>query len=251
MNRRRKIVFGISASILIVFILLLAAILIAPKLVDTKTVIAKVRNDIKEASGVDIDFEHLVLDFFPHPQISFDQITLSIPRVVRAKAVSMTVHPKILPLFIGKMQIAGLRIDSAEFDYTLPIKPAAEKTTPQPFSYSNLAKRIQAVAATLPEFKIPNLDFQVINSKVNLFAGTQKLIEFSEVNSHLEGPLAGRKIAIRCKSNLWQRISIDGLLNTITYKGGGQIQLTQLDPTAWQPIYFPMRLSGLPMPLQT
>jgi hypothetical protein len=61
----------------------------------------------------------------------------------------MTVHPKILPLSIGKMQIAGLRLDSAEFDYTLPIKTAAEKTTPQPFSYSNLAKRIQAVVATL------------------------------------------------------------------------------------------------------
>ena len=67
MNNRRKIVIGIVAGALSVFILLLAVVVIAPKIVDTKIVRDKLRSEIKETSGAEIDFEHLVLDFFPYP----------------------------------------------------------------------------------------------------------------------------------------------------------------------------------------
>jgi hypothetical protein len=70
-----------------------------------------------------------------------------------------------------------------------------------------------------------------------------------EVNSHLQGPPAERKITIRCKSNLWQDISISGLLNTITFKGSGQIQLTQFRPQSLVANLFPdspIRLTDAP-----
>jgi hypothetical protein len=122
-NRRRKIVVGVSACVFIVSFLLLAAILVAPKVINSEVVKAKIRNEIKKAAGVEIDFEHLGIDFFPHPHVIVGQVELSMPPVVRGKAVSVTVQPKILPLFLGKMQIAGLHLDSAELDYTLPEKP--------------------------------------------------------------------------------------------------------------------------------
>ncbi len=190
MDRRKKIVTGVIAGAFAVLILLFAVVLIAPKVVDTETVRDKVRSEIKKIAGVEIDFKHLVLDFFPHPHVIFDQVTLSIPPGVKGKAVSVSIRPKILPLLLGKMQIAGLRLDSAELDYTLAKKPATEKTTPQPFSFDDLAKRIQSLVATLPEFKIPDLDFQVNNARVSLFDDGRKLLELTEVNSHLAGPPA-------------------------------------------------------------
>jgi len=98
--RRRKIVIGLIACAFAVLILMLTVVLIAPKVVDTKTVRGKVRSEIKKIAGVEIDFKHLVLDFFPHPHVIFDQVTLSIPPDVRGKAVSVRVHPKIWPLFL-------------------------------------------------------------------------------------------------------------------------------------------------------
>ena len=106
MDRRKKIVTGVFACAFAVLILMIAVVLIAPKVVDTKTVRDKVRSEIKETSGAEIDFKHLVLDFFPHPHVIFDQVTLSIPPGVKGKAVSVTVQPKILPLFLGKVQIS-------------------------------------------------------------------------------------------------------------------------------------------------
>ncbi|MBT8369093.1 MAG: AsmA family protein [Deltaproteobacteria bacterium] len=77
MNRQRKIFIGIIAGALGVFTLLLAVVIIAPKMVDTEMVRDKLRSEIKETSGVEIDFEHLILDFFPHPHVIFEQIQLT------------------------------------------------------------------------------------------------------------------------------------------------------------------------------
>jgi hypothetical protein len=238
-NRRKKIVAVIVAVALSVLILLFAVFVIAPKIVDTKIVKGKLRSELKEIAGVEIDFKHLILDFFPHPHVIVKQVEWSIPPGVRGIADSIRMRPKILPLFLGKMQIASLRLDLAELDYTLPEKPATAKTTPPPFSLDNLGKRIQAVVATLPEFKIPDLDFRVNNSRANLFIGDRKFLELTGVNSHLEGPPAERKISISCQSNLWQRISMSGLLNTKTFKGSGQIQFTQFRPQGLVANLFP------------
>ncbi|MGD8975164.1 MAG: AsmA family protein, partial [Desulfobacterales bacterium] len=142
MNRRKKIVAVIVAVALSVLILLFAVFVIAPKIVDTKIVKGKLRSELKEIAGVEIDFKHLILDFFPHPHVIVKQVEWSIPPGVRGIADSIRMRPKILPLFLGKMQIASLRLDLAELDYTLPEKPATAKTTPPPFSLNDLGKRI-------------------------------------------------------------------------------------------------------------
>lgn len=227
------------AVVLSVVILLLAVVSIAPRVIDTPMVKAKLRGEIKEASGAEIDFEHLVLDFLPHPRITFKQATVSVPSAVKGQIASMTVRPKILPLFVGDVQIAGLHLQSAKLDYILPKKSAASEKTPQPFSYSNLAKRIQFTIASLPEFKIPDLDFRIRNSSANLFAGDRKFLELTEFNSHLEGPPTGRQISISCKSNFWQHISMSGLLDAQTFKGRGQIQMTDFRPQGLVADLFP------------
>lgn len=239
MNRPGKIVTGLIACLIAVFILLLAAVLIVPKMIDSETVKARLRSEITQIAGIEIDYQRLHLDFFPHPHVIFDQVTLSIPPGVTGEAVSVKVHPKMLPLFLGKIQIAGLRLDSAKLDYALTKKPATEKTTQQPFSFYELGKKIQSIASTLQEYKIPDLDFQVINSQVNLCYNGRKILALRSVNSDLEGPPAGRKITFNCKSNLWQCISMSGLLNTRTFKGSGQIQLTQFQPQGLVADLFP------------
>ncbi len=230
MISRRKIVIGVIVGVFAVVILMLAGVLIAPQVLDTKSVKDEIRSQVQKELGAKVDFKHLRLDFFPHPHVIFDQVTLSIPPGVKGKAVSVRVYPEILPLFRGKIQIASLRLDTAELDYTLTKKTVTEKRASQPFSLDELGKKVQSFVSTLPAFKIPELDYQVINSRVNLFDNGRQLLALSSVNHHLEGPPAGRKITLKCKSSLWQSISMSGQLNTTTFKGSGQVQFTQFRP---------------------
>ncbi len=239
MIRREKIVIGIIVCAFSVLILMFAAVLVTPWLVDSKTVRDRLRSEVKKATGVDVDFKHLRLDLFPRPYAMVDQVEMSMPPRLKAAAVSLTIHPRILPLFFGKMQLARLRLDSAELNYTLPIKPIKINTARQPVSIYDLGKKIQSFVSVLPEFKIPDLDFQVVDSRVNLFDSERKILTLSTVNTHIAGPPAGRTITLDCQSSLWQHISMSGLLNTRTYAGSGQIQLTKLRPKDLAAYLFP------------
>ncbi len=230
MIRQRKIVVGVIACAFAVLLLMFAAAVMAPKMADSKTVRDKLRSEVKKATGADIDFKHLRLDLFPRPRLTFEQVVMSLPPGVAAAAAALTIHPRLIPLFFGKMQIARLRFDAAELNYTLPITPVTGKTARQPVSFYDLGKRLQFFVAALPEFKIPDLDFRIVDSRVNLHDSERKILTFSAVNTHMTGPPAGRTITIDSQSGLWQRMSIRCRVNTRTYASSGQIQLTALRP---------------------
>jgi hypothetical protein len=238
MVKQRKIVVGMIACITAVLLLAFAAAIFAPKLVDSKTVRHKLRSEVKKATGVDVDFKHLRLRLFPRPQVMIEQVETSIPGV-RTAAAALTIHPKMLPLFLGKLQIASLRLDSAELNYTLPIKPATKKKSRQSASLYDLGKNIQSFFSTLPEFNIPDLDVEVVDSRVNLFDRERKVLRLTAVNSRMDGPPGGRTITIDGESNLWQHISVKVLLNTRTFAGSGQIQMTHVQPQVLADYLFP------------
>ncbi len=238
MVKQRKIVIGIIACITAVLFLAFAAAIFAPKIVDSKAVGHKLRSEVKKATGVDVDFKHLRLGLFPRPHVTIEQVETSISGA-RAAAASLTIHPRILPLFQGKLQITSLRLDSAQLDYTLPIKPVSKKTSRQPASLVDLDKKMRSFFSALPEFSIPNLDFQIVDSRVNLFDQERKLLTLKAVNSHVEGPPEGRTITIDGESNLWKHISAKALMNTRTFAGSGQIQMTQFQPQNLVAYLFP------------
>jgi uncharacterized protein involved in outer membrane biogenesis len=238
MVKQRKIIISLIACITAVLFLAFAAAIFEPKIVDSKAVGHKLRSEVKKATGVDVDFKHLRLGLFPRPHVMIEQVETSIPGA-RAAAAALTIHPRILPLFMGKLQIVSLRLDSAELNYTLPIKPATKKNSRQSVSLYDLGENIQSFLSTLPEFNIPNLDFEVVDSRVNLFDRERKFLTLTSVNSHMEGPPGGRTITIDGESNLWQHISVKVLLNTRTFAGSGQIQMTHVQPQVLAAYLFP------------
>ena len=216
MTRRRKIVYSVIACICAVLILMFAAAILAPKFVDTEVVREKLRSEIKHRAGVDVDFKHLAFDFFPRPHIAFEQASLSIPPNVKGRAASVGVSLKILPLFLGNIEVTNIYFDAAEVDYILPLSLAAENQTSQSLSLQELKRKIDAIISSLAEYKIPNLDLKVKNASVNLFSGEQKLLQLTQLDLLLEGTPAGRKLTLNCNSDAWQEISVSGLLNTTT-----------------------------------
>jgi hypothetical protein len=216
MTRREKIVYGVIASVSAVLILMFAAVTLAPKFVDTEVVREKLRSEIKHRTGVDVDFKHLAFDFFPRPHIAFEQASLSIPPNVKGRAASVAVSLKILPLFLGKVEVTSIHFDAAEVDYILPLSSAADTQTSQSLSLQELKRKIDAIISSLAEYKIANLDLQVKNASINLFSGERKLLQLTQLDFLLEDTPAGRKLTLNCNSDVWQEISASGLLNTTT-----------------------------------
>ena len=79
-NRIKKIAIGTIAFFFAVFILLLAAALVIPKLIDMEMVRDKVRSELTEKFGVEIDFERIGLALFPAPHVNLHEPSLVLPK---------------------------------------------------------------------------------------------------------------------------------------------------------------------------
>jgi hypothetical protein len=99
------------ACTLVVFILLFTAVLVAPKVFDSDAVKSKIQSEIKKAAGAEIDFAHLILDFFPRPHVILNQVTLLVPATVKGQSVSLMVIQ-------GQMQNGEISIPNIQFDLT-------------------------------------------------------------------------------------------------------------------------------------
>ena len=206
--------------------LLLVGGILVPKLIDMGSVKDEIRSRAKKDLGADIDFKHLGFDIFPYPRVLIQQIKLSIPPGVRGTAASLSVRPEILPLFLGKVKIIGLYLDSAEFDYTLP--QASQQAVSEDW-----AKKIPSVVSTLSKFSTPAMAFRVDNASVNLFEGARKFLALTEVTALLAGPPAAPQITVGCASDLWKSLFVKARLEPKLQKSGDPPQIIlQVNGTA-------------------
>jgi hypothetical protein len=230
MSRRKKIavsaiVCGCGALLLIV-----AAVVFAPHIADGALVKERLITTLKRSTGADIDYKHLRLDLLPHPHVTLEQVEISIPPGVEATALSLTIHPTILPLLRGRLQLAAVRLESSELQWRLQTTAATDTPPPQLVSVYDMGERVASFLASLPEFTIPDLDFRLVDSRLKLFDSEQLILSLEGVNTHMSGPPAGRTFTMDCHSSLWHHLSMNGRVNTKTYSGSGQIQVTSAQP---------------------
>ena len=209
---------GIIVFMIALFMLLLAGGILVPKLLDMRSVKDEIRLRAQKDLGADIDFERLGFDIFPYPRVVAQQIKLSMPPNARGTAASLIVRPEIRPLFLGKLKIIGLYLDSAEFDYTLP-------QASQQAASGDWAKKISSVVSMFSKFSAADMAFRVDNASVNLFQGGRKRLSLTEVNARLAGPPESPLITVGCASDLWENISIKARLEPHTPKSGDPPQI--------------------------
>lgn len=230
MSRKKKISIWVTAGIGTILVLLLVFALLLPRLINLEAVKAEIHRQVSRELGVEIEYQRIAISFFPYPHVAVYRSKFSLPEGVTAAAESIQVYPKILPLFSGHVQIASARVNSPEVSLKLTSKPAKEKKPSAALSVDDIRKKITSSLSRLPEFKMPELNIQIKNGRLNLFDSDRKVLELTEFNAHLQGPPESRKITVKCDSSLWESLSMNGRLDTTTLKGSVQANLTQFRP---------------------
>ena len=101
-EKSRKIVIGAVIGIVTVVILLFAAVLVLPKLIESETLKAKIRSEFSRTVGGEIDFDRLDFSVFPLPHVTLDKASVRLPKKVAGSAEMISIYPKILLLLSGK-----------------------------------------------------------------------------------------------------------------------------------------------------
>jgi hypothetical protein len=238
---KRKNIFGWLIKSLLVFIFLIVVVMVfTPSLINLEMVKKNIKENISKDVGGRITYRNLKLAYFPRPHVVIHKAEISIPDSFTINIQWMRIYPKILPLFRGSLEFAVIRLDYADYFMKLPqIKNA---TVPQPErvpSFDDMVRTLTKAVRGLPEFKLPDLNLRIKNGKVNLVDPFGRIFKLREVQAAYVRSKDKLDFSIKCKSNLWEQIDINGSLDPSDFKGLGHVQLSRFRPQTLIAYLFP------------
>ena len=171
--------------------LLLVVLLVLPKLINLEPVKQKLLAQASKAVGGQVECQRVELSFLPIPRVVVQQGRISIPGKVSGSLGSLTVYPEILPLFLARLELAEVEIDSPVF--TLKFQedgrtPEGEaKKTLKPLSFEDIAKQVESVFA-LAAPTVPDLKLQIKQARLSLSKENRPLLGFRNMEIELDEP---------------------------------------------------------------
>ena len=137
----------------------------------------------------------------------------------------MQVYPELLALFKGKLGVSRIQIESPDFTIRFPMERAVVKERPEGTALKEFEKIVARVAEIVPRLKVVMKD-----GRLNLVKGSQTVFSFSDINANMTGPPRKPKIEITCRSNLWERMSVEATINPVDLSGQGHIKIASFRP---------------------
>ena len=252
MDKSRKIVIGAVIGIVTVAILLFVVVLILPKLIESETLKAKIRNEFSRTVGGEIDFERLDFSVFPVPHVKLDKASVVLPKKLAGSAEMISAYPKILLLLSGKIGFREIRVQQPDVTITLQKSVEEEKTLAKSPAASDLMRQIVSVFVTPPSFQLPDVDGYIENGSFKLMYDNRAAAELHHIEARLTNAATSLKFQATGSSTAVESVSISGTADTRELRGNVRIQLTRLQPQVIRDSLFPdfsLKMEAAPVDL--
>ena len=252
MDKSRKIVVGAVIGIVSIAILLFAAVLVLPKLIESETLKAKIRSEFSRTVGGEIDFDRLEFSVFPLPHVTLDKASVRLPKKLTGSAEMISVTPKILLLLSGKISFREIRVRQPDVTITLH-KSLEEEKPPAKFpAVSDMMRQIASVFVTPPAHRLPDVDGFVENGRFKLMVDSRAAVELDHIDARLTNAAGSLTFQVTGTSTAAESVSISGTADPRESKGSARIQLTRLQPIFIRDTFFPdssLKMEAAPVDL--
>ncbi len=230
MSNRRKITRWLIRILVVFTMLIVVVMLVTPRLINLDMVRNQIKYRIARDVGAEIKYRKMELAYLPRPHIVIHKPEVRIPDSFTIKVHRMRVYPRIMPLFKGNLQLASIRLEYADYFMKLPQISAAPQKPEEAVSVDAMIRAVARAVKGLPEFKLPDVRLFIKYGKVNLIDPFGHRFLLREVHADYHSRPDKLDFSIRCKSNLWDQIDINGFLNPTDFKGRGKIRLSRVRP---------------------
>ncbi|MHC1728870.1 MAG: AsmA-like C-terminal domain-containing protein [Syntrophobacteraceae bacterium] len=232
MARAKRILAWTGAGAGALVVLLVALALILPRVLDTESIGQSVAATLE--TRYHIRSERIQINLLPYPHVVIYGMRMTIPEKLTASAESLSIKPKIVPLFTGKFTPAAVYLRRPKVVVRLP--EATEKTTSETSDKPLLqhfarlkdkAAQLQAAAYAA----LPGIEVDMDDGNLELYAGAGRLFSFEEIDLKASLHGHGIEIELACgKSDLWEALTLNGWFDPNNLKSSGELNLTGGSP---------------------
>ncbi|NIQ40336.1 MAG: AsmA family protein, partial [Proteobacteria bacterium] len=239
MSKRKKIVFWIGVTIGILLVLLVALILLLPYLVNLESVRQRIIVELSRGTGGEVAFQRIDLSLLPRPRVVIHQGSLSIPGRIDGTLESLTVYPEILPLLWRQVRVTRLQVESPDIKAELPVKKKEREKKREAVSLETIPETLAPVFALLEE-EAPGLVLLVNGGRLQISEGNRSIFWFEDIDGSIRLPPGRLRVDLRCTSNLWESLSVEGWLDSKEFKSNGRLTLIDFQPQILAKQFFPL-----------
>ena len=233
MSTGKKIAFSIIGGIGILVVLLLAAILSAPRLINSEAVKARVLAEVSRRAGGRMGFGRADFGLFPLPCVAIHEVSFSFPETASGTIDTVAVYPELLSLLKWRLRIAKLDLQMPNLTVSLP--EAGKRKFP---SLSEMEGQFTRFLSLL-ELDAPGLVVQVENGSLALSERGHPAFSFRDIQAHIVLPPDRLRIQIACAASFWDRFSAEASITPKGLKGTGHIDLAGFRPNLVADYLFP------------
>ena len=229
---RRTLLF-VLVAVGLVAVLLSFLVFLVPRLVNVPAVKSRVLSELSRQSGVRLSFDRAEFAFFPHPTLSLEGVSLSVPG--RADGTVKRLEADISPLALLRIRplIGSLLLVTPVIRVRIPEREQKEK----PLSREEIEEKLSSLLAELG-VRAPGATVTVRDGRLDLFQGERPLLSLRDLQAVVAFPPDRLRVRLSCNSQFWDRMEIDG-----TLRSPGLLGEARIDTKGFRPLPILERLA--------
>ncbi len=138
-----------SLACLSCYLLLLAGLglLVLPKLINEKDLQAMINQRLAQTLRAEVSIEAMELGFLPAPNVSLQDIVLSIPEIGLARCQQLKVFPDLPALLTGRFRLEHIHAQGP--DIRIDRWPGGRASSKEPMSWNSLMQRLPRINVSI------------------------------------------------------------------------------------------------------
>ncbi|SPJ14720.1 putative Membrane protein-like [Syntrophobacter sp. SbD2] len=228
MTKAVKILVWGACGAWTLLVLLAAAAVLLPHVIDTDALGRNIAAEIEARHH--LHSERIKISFLPFPRMVMHGVKMTIPETLKASAESVILHPKILPLFVGKFTPDEIELLNPKITVILPDQVPESSAESSAKRLLSLKDRISQFQATLLA-AMPGATVDARNGRLDLCCGQNRTFFFEEID--LKTSVHAQRVDFELtsgKSDLWQALEFSGWVDLGTLKSSAELKLAGGNP---------------------
>lgn len=217
---------ALRALALLMLLLATAAFLLPIAVSHMPRLQTRIVTAVARRMGGSVRFERLHVWLLPLPHVRLDQIALSFAGTVQGNIEAISAYPKLLPLLSGRIELSRVHLAGADLRIQLPEQPTGGNATPGDTAPSAIENAVSAALANAASHA-PGLAVAITRATISLRAGPYDL-RLTDMHGEVALPPAALHVDLACASDLWDELSLRGVLNPATFEGNAQVMIARL-----------------------
>ncbi len=227
MAAKKRLALAAAIAALIVFLLAVFAAVVAPRLLDSRSVRDAIQREVSSRTGADFTLGSVELELLPLPRLKVFSPRLIRGTTVSAGADALILYPRLLSLLKGKIEIARLRLNAPSAALTVDAVAEAGKDTGPSLSPEAAVAAFASGLAWIRQ-QIPDLSADVAGGTLVLKLDDGAAFRFEQIDAALS--TAAPRFELSCRSDLWERLRVEWTLGEHPPSGKAQITVFHLRP---------------------